>query len=704
MDADEHRALAPSSPCIGTAEWFGSLPHGAGSEPRSPQPTEPGVGRWMPRESIAALISKVPVFSRVELSPSVAKNFALTLADNCVEQTFDPGETIFARGDVAEDMYFIVDGVVQIFVEMHILAVSELLPGDMFGEGALFVNAPRCVFAVAKAGESRANTRVLRLPTSALARVLPLYPTVECALAEFAMGRRAHSSRLVGAANWTRPMPSLPRTAAQLYELDMAECILDRVSSSYSLTRQVIKPSERADPPQPFRSLPLAEKQRYEDLARNDLYRFKQETAATGGRNALRMIQYCDPVILKPLALHLLAPLLGVLPFLVPMTGGRRSCKLGNAKLEGQYISTSIVECAVIDPVVFTFVVLPLWLLIAAFWFFEVMEVQFKHIGFTEREHDGTPADLSAGSETDETVALDVENTSDQLVEVGSHLPFFEASEALEFDRERAAGRRLSIPAGNSVRFEPGEKKTVRLEYLAGHDLSTHQEQESTSGLFAGSRKQKALIIIGSQATCALVLGVLVPTLTAKPVGGDIGSLKHPQTHEWVLNSWSVVVYIGVLLCAAWPVAVVVWRLIADTSHAQDAYAAKKAKAASALKQREETPAICHVSAVHGVVDSLIKHTLAAVPASSTPVVGDTKVDRSQTHEPKQLVEAVPHEGAILPPLARAHQRDKNAEHHAETVEQTAILVDRPAPQVRGVARPHIFPSLLRILDRGHVT
>lgn len=674
MAADEHRALAPASPCIGTPEWFGSLPHGAGSEHRSPQRTAPGVGRWMPRESIAELVSKVPVFSRVELSPTVAKNFALTLADDCVEQTFDPGETIFARGDVAEDMYFIVSGVVQIFLEMHISSVSELLPGDMFGEGALFVNAPRCVFAVAKAGESRANTRVLRLPKSALERVLPLYPTVEYALAEFAMGRLAHSSRLVGAANWTRPMPSLPRTAAQLYELDMAKSILDRVSSSYSLNRQTSKPSERPGPPKPFSSLSLAEKERYTDLARNDVYRFKQETAATGARNALRRIQYRDPAALKALAVYLLAPLFGVLPFLVPMTGGARHCKLGNA-------TSSIVDCAVVDPNVFTFVVLPLWLLIASFWFFEVMEVQFKHIGFADREHDGTPVDLSAGSGTDETVALDVQNTSDQPVEVGSHLPFFEASEALEFDRERAAGRRLSIPAGNTVRFEPREKTTVKLEYLVGHDLLSTQ-QESTTGLFAGSWKQKALIIIGSQVTCALCLGVLFPAFTDEPVGGDVGSLAHPQTHEWVLSSWSVVMYVGVSLCATWPVTTVVWRLIKHTSHAQEAYAAKKAKAASALKQRKGAPAICHVHSVHGLVDSLHKHTLAAVPPSSAPVAGDTKVDPSQTHEPSPVVEA--HEGAILPPLVRAHQRDKNAEHHAETVEQTAI-VDRP-PQVRGVA------------------
>jgi urease beta subunit len=46
---------------------------------------------------------------------------------------------------------------------------------------------------------------------------------------------------------------------------------------------------------------------------------------------------------------------------------------------------------------------------------------------------------------------------------VGSHYPFAETNAALSFDRARAAGRRLDIPAGTAVRFEPGDEKTVRL-------------------------------------------------------------------------------------------------------------------------------------------------------------------------------------------------------------------------------------------------
>jgi urease beta subunit len=51
---------------------------------------------------------------------------------------------------------------------------------------------------------------------------------------------------------------------------------------------------------------------------------------------------------------------------------------------------------------------------------------------------------------------------------VGSHYPFAETNAALAFDRDRASGRRLDIPAGTAVRFEPGESKTVHLVSFAG--------------------------------------------------------------------------------------------------------------------------------------------------------------------------------------------------------------------------------------------
>ena len=65
-------------------------------------------------------------------------------------------------------------------------------------------------------------------------------------------------------------------------------------------------------------------------------------------------------------------------------------------------------------------------------------------------------------------VDVDVVNTGDRPVQVGSHFHFAEANGALTFDRKAAYGRRLDIPAGTAARFEPGDSKTVRLIELAG--------------------------------------------------------------------------------------------------------------------------------------------------------------------------------------------------------------------------------------------
>src|SRR3954453_12484930 len=66
------------------------------------------------------------------------------------------------------------------------------------------------------------------------------------------------------------------------------------------------------------------------------------------------------------------------------------------------------------------------------------------------------------------TCILEVNNTGDRPVQVGSHFHFFEVNRALIFDREAAYGMRLDLPAGTEVRFEPGEIKTVRLVALGG--------------------------------------------------------------------------------------------------------------------------------------------------------------------------------------------------------------------------------------------
>lgn len=70
-----------------------------------------------------------------------------------------------------------------------------------------------------------------------------------------------------------------------------------------------------------------------------------------------------------------------------------------------------------------------------------------------------------------ETVTLIVSNRGDRPIQVGSHYLFTEANRALSFDRNRAYGMRLNIPAGTAVRFEPGETKTVSLVAIGGNKV-----------------------------------------------------------------------------------------------------------------------------------------------------------------------------------------------------------------------------------------
>ena len=63
---------------------------------------------------------------------------------------------------------------------------------------------------------------------------------------------------------------------------------------------------------------------------------------------------------------------------------------------------------------------------------------------------------------------LTVTNTGDRPVQVGSHFHFYEVNEALQFNREEAFGKRLNIPAGAAVRFEPGDEKEIELVCYAG--------------------------------------------------------------------------------------------------------------------------------------------------------------------------------------------------------------------------------------------
>jgi urease subunit beta len=66
-------------------------------------------------------------------------------------------------------------------------------------------------------------------------------------------------------------------------------------------------------------------------------------------------------------------------------------------------------------------------------------------------------------------VTLEIANTGDRPIQVGSHYHFYETNAGLQFDREAARGMRLDIAAGTAVRFEPGQTREVRLVPLAGN-------------------------------------------------------------------------------------------------------------------------------------------------------------------------------------------------------------------------------------------
>ncbi len=96
---------------------------------------------------------------------------------------------------------------------------------------------------------------------------------------------------------------------------------------------------------------------------------------------------------------------------------------------------------------------------------------------------DGGEIEANVGRET---AQLTVANTGDRPIQVGSHFHFFEANRALRFDRARAFGMRLNIPAGTAVRFEPGDEKVVTLVALAGarevHGLNALTDGPTTEG------------------------------------------------------------------------------------------------------------------------------------------------------------------------------------------------------------------------------
>lgn len=67
-----------------------------------------------------------------------------------------------------------------------------------------------------------------------------------------------------------------------------------------------------------------------------------------------------------------------------------------------------------------------------------------------------------------ESATVAVENTGDRPIQVGSHFHFFEVNPGLSFDREVAYGKRLDVPAGTAIRFEPGDRQEVDLVAIGG--------------------------------------------------------------------------------------------------------------------------------------------------------------------------------------------------------------------------------------------
>ena len=74
--------------------------------------------------------------------------------------------------------------------------------------------------------------------------------------------------------------------------------------------------------------------------------------------------------------------------------------------------------------------------------------------------------EINAGSES---IEIQVTNTGDRPIQVGSHYHFFEVNSALVFDRESGRNRRLDLPSGTAARFEPGQSRKVSLIELTGN-------------------------------------------------------------------------------------------------------------------------------------------------------------------------------------------------------------------------------------------
>jgi urease subunit gamma/beta len=97
-----------------------------------------------------------------------------------------------------------------------------------------------------------------------------------------------------------------------------------------------------------------------------------------------------------------------------------------------------------------------------------------------------------------EAETISVSNSDERPIQVGSHFHFVEANSRLTFDRAKAYGKRLDIPAGTAIRFEPGETKTVTLVEIAGNKV-IRGGNNLANGQVGASNKKATLARIGER-------------------------------------------------------------------------------------------------------------------------------------------------------------------------------------------------------------
>src|SRR5574341_747158 len=91
------------------------------------------------------------------------------------------------------------------------------------------------------------------------------------------------------------------------------------------------------------------------------------------------------------------------------------------------------------------------------------------------------------------TVQLVVANTGDRPIQIGAHFHFFEVNKALRFDRAKAFGTRLNIPSGTTMRFEPGDERTVTLVEILGKKIMRGLNNLTDGDLASPEVRKRAL-------------------------------------------------------------------------------------------------------------------------------------------------------------------------------------------------------------------